>query len=192
MALKRCKECGRPTPSSRRWYCDVCRPKRVLQRERERNRGRVRPDHGKRYGPEHKKLRKRWAPRVEKGVVACARCRRLILPGEPWDLGHVDGHPDRWQGPEHQPAKPEEDEIERARKRRADDLRGSQRPGLLHLPDGSDATSRMRSTSRRVGLRATTTGRSSRSARRCVSRRTVDGRRRSSGSRSRARTARAS
>lgn len=25
----------------------------------------------------------------------------LIRPGEPWDLGHVDGDRSRWSGPEH-------------------------------------------------------------------------------------------
>jgi hypothetical protein len=38
---------------------------------------------------------------VEAGQVFCARCRRLILPGEPWDLGHVDGSKTKWAGPEH-------------------------------------------------------------------------------------------
>jgi hypothetical protein len=29
---------------------------------------------------------------VEAGMVRCARCGDLIHAGEPWDLGHVDGH----------------------------------------------------------------------------------------------------
>jgi hypothetical protein len=28
---------------------------------------------------------------VEAGMVRCARCGELIKPGEPFDLGHVDG-----------------------------------------------------------------------------------------------------
>jgi hypothetical protein len=53
------------------------------------------------YGHRHQQERKRWLPHVEAGQVFCARCRRLILPGEPWDLGHVDGDKSRWAGPEH-------------------------------------------------------------------------------------------
>ena len=29
------------------------------------------------------------------------RCGRLILPGEPWDLGHDDRDPSKWVGAEH-------------------------------------------------------------------------------------------
>jgi hypothetical protein len=42
------------------------------------------------YGPAHRKLRERWAPLVERGDVVCARCQFVILPGQAWDLGHVD------------------------------------------------------------------------------------------------------
>jgi hypothetical protein len=39
---------------------------------------------------------------VEAGVVRCARCDELIEPGEPWDLGHVDGTERTiYSGPEH-------------------------------------------------------------------------------------------
>jgi len=54
------------------------------------------------YGWQHQKERARWARRVEKGDVVCARCRRLILPGQRWDLGHVDGTERTvYSGPEH-------------------------------------------------------------------------------------------
>ena len=53
------------------------------------------------YGAEHKKLRAAWKPRVEAGGVRCARCRRLIVPGTPWDLGHDDHDRSRYVGPEH-------------------------------------------------------------------------------------------
>ena len=53
------------------------------------------------YGHRHQQLRKRWAPVVESGWVFCARCRRPILPGQPWDLGHVDGSKTKYAGPEH-------------------------------------------------------------------------------------------
>jgi hypothetical protein len=45
-------------------------------------------------------MREIVAKSVEAGEAYCARCRRLIAPGTPWDLGHSD---DRltWTGPEH-------------------------------------------------------------------------------------------
>jgi len=43
------------------------------------------------YGSAHQKLRKVLAREVVTGSVACARCGRLILPWEPWDLDHADG-----------------------------------------------------------------------------------------------------
>ena len=54
------------------------------------------------YGWKHQKERARWAKRVEKGDVICARCRRPILPQQKWDLGHVDGTERTvYSGPEH-------------------------------------------------------------------------------------------
>lgn len=63
------------------------------------------------YGAEHVRLRARWAREVKLGVVHCARgaaCLErgrptgtLILPGEPWDLGHDDVDRSRYNGPEH-------------------------------------------------------------------------------------------
>jgi len=42
------------------------------------------------YGAAHQAERKRWAKAVEQGAVRCSRCRRLIIPGVPWDLDHSD------------------------------------------------------------------------------------------------------
>jgi hypothetical protein len=54
------------------------------------------------YGAHHQVLRERLRPHVEAGVVLCARCGKIIQPGTPWDLGHVDGSGHRlYQGPEH-------------------------------------------------------------------------------------------
>jgi hypothetical protein len=58
------------------------------------------------YDAGHDRLRRRWKPQVDAGLVDCkadiclAPIRR-ILPGEPWQLGHT---PDRtaYRGPEHQ------------------------------------------------------------------------------------------
>jgi hypothetical protein len=66
-------------------------------------RGRSTTERG--YGHRHQTLRKRWALKVERGDVRCARpgCGRLIVPGTPWDLGHDDTDPSRktYSGPEH-------------------------------------------------------------------------------------------
>ena len=56
---------------------------------------------GRGYGHVHQELRKLWKGRVEAGGVLCARCGRLILPGEPWDLGHDDHDRSRYTGAEH-------------------------------------------------------------------------------------------
>jgi cytochrome c2 len=52
------------------------------------------------YGLAHKQERQRWAPKVEAGLVDCARCHQPIQPGRPWDLGHTDDRA-AWTGPEH-------------------------------------------------------------------------------------------
>jgi hypothetical protein len=42
------------------------------------------------YGAEHQRRRKAWAQAILGGGVQCRRCGRPIVPGMPWDLGHVD------------------------------------------------------------------------------------------------------
>ena len=39
-------------------------------------------------------------PAVAAGLYNCARCGERIEPGQPWDLGHVDGDGFRYSGPE--------------------------------------------------------------------------------------------
>lgn len=52
------------------------------------------------YGRDHKAERDRWAPKVDAGLVDCARCGDPLEPGRPWDLGHTDDR-SAWTGPEH-------------------------------------------------------------------------------------------
>lgn len=53
------------------------------------------------YGSDHERLREQWRPIVDTGTVDCWRCEELIEPGTPWDLGHNDLDPSRYEGPEH-------------------------------------------------------------------------------------------
>lgn len=97
MNERACKRCGRLTWSSRSRYCLEHRPPPEV---RAKWAAKTREARG--YGAAHKAMRERLRLTIENGaaVVLCARCRRRILPGEPWDLGHTD---DRmgWTGPEH-------------------------------------------------------------------------------------------
>jgi predicted nucleic acid-binding Zn ribbon protein len=87
-----CAGCGRtyPAQNMQQRFCS----------SRCRERTRVRMPTAK-YGHRHQQLRKRLAPALAAGGVRCARCGEPILPGEPWDLGHVDGSATRYSGPEH-------------------------------------------------------------------------------------------
>jgi hypothetical protein len=64
------------------------------------------------YGGAHQRLRKRWAPKVEAGYVACRRCGKLIAPEGStcprcgrtscrWHLGHDDADRSLPAMPEH-------------------------------------------------------------------------------------------
>lgn len=53
------------------------------------------------YGAEHDALRAKWAPRVALGIVRCWRCGDLLMPHEPFDLGHDDHDRTQYRGPEH-------------------------------------------------------------------------------------------
>ena len=46
-------------------------------------------------------MRAKYEGLVASGLAVCWRCGRSIGSLEPWDLGHVDGDPSRYAGPEH-------------------------------------------------------------------------------------------
>jgi hypothetical protein len=71
--------------------CAACR------KQAERNRG-TRQQRG--YDAAHDRERRRWTPIVARGHVQCARCHKLIQPGDTWDLDHTE---DRrgYLGPSH-------------------------------------------------------------------------------------------
>lgn len=56
--------------------------------------------HARGYDRAHQAERARWEPKVDAGLVDCARCGEPIVPGRSWDLGHTDDRAD-WTGPEH-------------------------------------------------------------------------------------------
>src|SRR4051794_14947906 len=65
--------------------------------------GDIRPGqqvYDKRYDRTHRKRRAAFKQAVADGLVNCARCRNAILPGEQWDMGHIDGT-NEYAGPEH-------------------------------------------------------------------------------------------
>jgi len=77
--------------ASRR-YC----PKHA--REHEKRRG-SREDRG--YDHAHRSLRMAFIPEHQAGTLICWRCREVIPPNEPFDLGHDDEDRTQYRGPEH-------------------------------------------------------------------------------------------
>ena len=57
--------------------------------------------HRRGYGRAHRARRAHLAPLVAAGVLDCARCGKRIEPGEPFDLGHLDGEKTRYSGVVH-------------------------------------------------------------------------------------------
>jgi len=90
--MRVCNVPGCPTPTE----VDRCSIHRV---QRERTRG-TRQQRG--YDRGHDELRSQWAPLVAQGTVLCWRCKTLIHPDQPWDLGHDDHDRSKYRGPEHQ------------------------------------------------------------------------------------------
>jgi hypothetical protein len=100
-----CIGCGKPAISSRHWYCAACSSAAVERRRQQQAQRDADPqrrtEHAKLYDAKHKRLRAEFARLVDRGGVRCWRCGDLIAPGSLWDLGHVDGNPGAYRGPEH-------------------------------------------------------------------------------------------
>lgn len=92
MTLRVCPAPGCPN-LTRGGRCTAC------ARQLDRDRG-TRQQRG--YDATHDAERAKWELILQRRPVPCARCRRLIHPGQPWDLGHTDDRT-RWTGPEHPP-----------------------------------------------------------------------------------------
>lgn len=54
------------------------------------------------YGHAHREFRKAFIPEHQEGTLICWRCRELIRPDEPFDLGHDDNDRNLYRGAEHQ------------------------------------------------------------------------------------------
>ena len=52
------------------------------------------------YGQAHRSERTRWASRIERGIIDCARCQQPIQPGQDWHLDHNDDR-SGYIGPSH-------------------------------------------------------------------------------------------
>ena len=84
--------------------------------------------HNQRYGAEHRRLRRQWAPNVAAGRVRCRRCGELIGAAEPWDLGHDPaGIPGAPRHPEHR-------EHNRATSRHRVERERAQQPEQQYTP----------------------------------------------------------
>jgi hypothetical protein len=94
-----CQDCGSIVDKKKRGRCLPCYRKYERERSRAR-RAKQGTTKQRGYGIQDERERKRWAPRVQAGLVNCARCGNRIRRGEPWDLDHED---DRrgYLGPSH-------------------------------------------------------------------------------------------
>jgi hypothetical protein len=100
MNTRTCSTCHRlfTTDRPRQRHCSTACRERMLGRAPRANAGTT-AQRG--YGADHQRLRKRWAPLVERGEVSCWRCGLPIDPGENWHLGHHDEDRSIEARPEH-------------------------------------------------------------------------------------------
>ncbi len=121
-ASRLCRVCEEPTWKPKSPYCKKHSDEALDRQMRKRHRRKYMTEHEKElarererrkkiainarlpywiYGNNHQRTRRQWVPLVATGNVACWRCGELIRPDEKWHLGHVDGDPTRYAGPEH-------------------------------------------------------------------------------------------
>lgn len=94
MPLRPCLDCGTPTDRAGS-RCARCASAR--NRTKDAARGNR---HQRGYGAGHDRTREDWQPRVEAGLVNCARCGQVIQPGLEWHLDHTDDR-SGYLGPSH-------------------------------------------------------------------------------------------
>lgn len=90
-AMKICAKPGCPAITAGS-YC--------IEHTRERDKARGNSNQ-RGYGYAHQELRKAFVPEHKAGTLICWRCREVIPPDEPFDLGHDDDDRTIYRGPEH-------------------------------------------------------------------------------------------
>jgi len=79
---------------------EVTSESRCLKHRREADKARGSRE-ARGYDHAHRSLRKAFIPEHRAGTLICWRCREVIEPNEPFDLGHDDNDRTIYRGPEH-------------------------------------------------------------------------------------------
>jgi len=84
MPQRPCLDCGRLTTRAGS-RCSTCASARNQAKDAQRGNR-----HERGYDADHVRLREQWKPKVEAGLVACARCGLPIQRDAEWALDHND------------------------------------------------------------------------------------------------------
>lgn len=95
MPLRQCLgRCGQLT-ERRDSRCPACASARNRSKDAQRG-----SRHERGYDASHMAAREAWKPKVQTGLIACARCAQPIQPGQEWALDHTDDRTG-YLGPSH-------------------------------------------------------------------------------------------